>query len=168
MKPTTQEKEQYQNWATWPIWPWKEPFCLMVVVYHTISIRVFFHHWSFHRKLLRSNKYCKEQVFLVQLSSWFPEFLSLVRMTCCVLNKCVPKCPLSPLFCISRKSTLTFRGLAGAITTEGCSWEKEKRNIIVDASFLVSAKQTAKRSWEVDNVVRIDRSLHSSGTFPEE
>lgn len=89
-------------------------------------------------------------------------------MECFVLNKCVPKYPLSPLFCISRKSTLTFRGLAGAITTESCSWEKEKRNIIVAASFLVSAKQTAERSWEVDNVGRTDRSLHSSGAVPEE
>lgn len=177
MKPTNQPGKWTvsESWATWPVCPWKEPFCLMVVIYHTLNTRASF---TFISGVFTENYYLaiyivKSRLFLGQLS-WFPGFLSLVRMACCILNKWVPKysgpesLPLSPLLSISRKSRPILRGLAGAVTTDSCSWRKEKRNIIIDASFLVCTKPIAEGSWEVDNIGRTDTALHSSGRIPKE
>lgn len=163
------------RWAAWPTSPWKDPFCPMVVTHHTLTATASF---TFVSGVFTGNCYfamniVKSGVFLVQLS-WFPGFLSLVRTACCTSNEWVPKypgpepLPLSPFLSISRKSTPVLRGLAGAVTTGSCSWEKGKRNVVIAASFLVSTKPVAKGSWEVDDVGRTDISLHSSGRIPEE
>ena len=148
----------------------------MVVVYHTLNTRASF---TFISGVFTGNYYfaissVKSGVFLVQLS-WLLGFLSLVRMACYISNKWVSKypgpesLPLSPLLSIiSRKSTSILRRLVGAVTTDSCSWEKEKRNMVIDASFLVSTKPIAEGSWEVDDVGRTDTAFHSSGRIPED